>query len=411
MQADLDKKVSNLETEISAKLAETIASTNGLGFVPTVRNVMAVMFASTEAFIRLMDEVHRKSWDVRTDPVRRSVVFNNSTTVPNSDTGRNVQYAANASDAARSSEEPVYPWPQVFIENNITGAGVAGGNFNPQKNRYELAYPGDPSIVNLTKGYLYDKWPEVEFVEEYLKGVAQKFQPSITQPPLENSGQVTSILNINALEFPYVNFAYLNKEEVRFFYEIYERSFIYPRYTGLARVVGTPLETGVSELVSNVESNNIVSSLGISAPYIILKLKNFPLTANNYVEFLSTISNDGTGRDWNNFVRDFYITGYLRDEINNSSSILSMNSLSTSVQTQNFSLPQIQYLEQLLSTTNTNLPQITDTYPFTDTLWNATYLNNYLFTGDYNRVFNTTRTYKVYGPKNLITNFEDLIDI
>ena len=410
MQADLDKKVSNLETEISAKLAETIASTNGLGFVPTVRNVMAVMFASTEAFIRLMDEVHRKSWDVRTDPVRRSVVFNNSTTVPNSDTGRNVQYAANASDAARSSEEPVYPWPQVFIENNITGAGVAGGNFNPQKNRYELAYPGDPSIVNLTKGYLYDKWPEVEFVEEYLKGVAQKFQPSITQPPLENSGQVTSILNINALEFPYVNFAYLNKEEVRFFYEIYERSFIYPRYTGLARVVGTPLETGVSELVSNVESNNIVSSLGISAPYIILKLKNFPLTANNYVEFLSTISNDGTGRDWNNFVRDFYITGYLRDEINNSSSILSMNSLSTSVQTQNFSLPQIQYLEQLLSTTNTNLPQITDTYPFTDTLWDATYLNNYLFTGDYNRVFNTTRTYKVYGPKNLITNFEDALE-
>jgi hypothetical protein len=33
-----------------------------------------------------------------------------------------------------------------------------------------------------------------------------------------------------------------------------------------------------------------------------------------------------------------------------------------------------------------------------------------LFTGDYNRVFNTTRTYKVYGPKNLITNFEDALD-
>ena len=410
MQADLDNKVSSIESEISIKLAELIASTNGLGFVPTVRNVMAVIFASTEAFIRLMDEVHTKAWDVRTDPVRRSVVFNNSTTVPNSDNVRNVQYGANASDAARNSEEPVYPWPQVFVENTITRSTSTTNNFSPAKNRYELAYPGDPSIVNLTKGYLYDKWPEVEFVEEYLKGVAQKFQPPVNQPPLENSGQVTSSLNINALEFPYVNFAYLNKEEVRYFFEIYERSLIYSRYSGFVRAANSPLETGITELIANVESNNITTSLGVSAPYLILKLKNFPFSANNYITFLQAISNDGTGRDWNNFVRDYYVTPYLRDEIENSASILSMDSLSTSVQTQNFSLPQIQYLSQFLETTNTNLPQITDTYPFTDELWNATYLNDFQFTADQNRVFNTTRTYKLYEPKNLITNFTDLND-
>jgi hypothetical protein len=410
MQADLDKKVSVIEGEISAKLADLIASTSGLGFVPTVRNVMAVMFASTEAFIRLMDEVHTKAWDVRTDPVRKSVVFNNSTTVPNSDNVRNVQYGANASDAARNSEEPVYPWPQVFVENNVTRSTSTTNNFTPAKGRYELAYPGDPSIVNLTKGYLYDKWPEVEFVEEYLKGVAQKFQPPISQPPQENSGQVTSVLNINALEFPYVNFAYLNKEEVRYFYEIYERSLIYSRYSGFVRAVNSPLETGITELIANVESNNITSSLGISAPYLILKLKNFPFSANNYITFLQAISNDGTGRDWNNFVRDYYITPYLRDEIANSASVLSLDTLSTSVQTQNFSLPQLQYLRQFLETTNTNIPQITDVYPFTDELWNATYLNDFQFTSDANRVFNTTRTYKLYEPKNLITNFTDLND-
>jgi hypothetical protein len=408
MQADLDKKVSVIESEISVKLAELIASTNGLGFVPTVRNVMAVLFASTEAFIRLMDEVHTKAWEVRTDPVRRNAVFNNSTTIPSSDNIRNVGYAANASDAARNSEEPVYPWPQIFVENNITQATSTTNNFTPGKNRYELAYPGDPAIVNLTKGYLYDKWPEVEFVEEYLKGVAQKFQPPVIQPPQENSGQVTSVLNINAIEFPYVNFAYLNKEEVRYFYEIYERSLIYSRYSGFARAVNSPLETGITELIANVESNNITTSLGVSAPYLILKLKNFPFTANNYLTFLQGISNDGTGRDWNNLVRDYYVTPYLRDEIANSSSILSMESLSTSVQTQNVSLPQLQYLNQLLETTNTNIPRVTDTYPFTDELWNATYLNNFQFTGDSNRVFNTTRTYKVYQPKNLITNFTDL---
>jgi hypothetical protein len=80
------------------------------------------------------------------------------------------------------------------------------------------------------------------------------------------------------------------------------------------------------------------------------------------------------------------------------------------VQTQNFSLPQLQYLRQFLETTNTNIPQITDVYPFTDELWNATYLNDFQFTSDANRVFNTTRTYKLYEPKNLITNFTDLND-
>ena len=397
MQSDLDKKTSIIEEDLSAKLAERIASKSGLGFVPTVRNVMAVIFASTEAFIRLMDEVHSEAWDVRTDPIRKNVIFNNSTTVPNSDNVRNVQYAANASNAAVSSEEPVYPWPQIFIENKDRN----------NVNKYELAYPGDPSIVNLTKGYLYDKWPEVEFVEEYLKGVSQRYQPPITQPPVENESQVTNRLNINALEFPYVNFAYLNKEEVRFFYEIYERSIIYPRYTGLARVGNSANRTAILELVGNVESSNIVTSLGVSSPYIILKLKNFPLNSDNYISFLSTISNDGTGRDWNNFVRDYWITPYLRDEVANSSSILSLDSLSTSVQTQTFSLPQVESLAQLLTLTTTNPPQIVDTYPFTDELWNTTYLNGYILTNDVDRAFNTTKTYRLYQQKNLITNFTD----
>jgi len=398
MQSDLDKKTSIIEEELSTKLAERIAAKSGLGFVPTVRNVMAVIFASTEAFIRLMNEVHETAWGVRTDPIRRSVIFNSQSAVPNSDNVRNVNYASNASQAARNSEEPVYPWPQVFIENRD----------DKNVNRYDLAYPGDPSIVNLTKGYLYDKWPEVEFVEEYLKGVSQRYQPPVSQPSKENEGQVTNRLNINSLEFPYVNFAYLNKEEVKFFFEIYERSYVYSRYAGLSRIGNSATRTSLLELVANVESNDITTSLGVSSPYIIMKLKNFPLNANNYIQFLQGISNDGTGRDWNNFVRDYWVTTYLRDEVANSSSILSLDTLSTSVQTQTFSLPQVNELEKLLTLTETNIPMVVDTYPFTDELWNATYLNNYLFTNDAIRAYNTTRTYRLYKPKNLICNFDDI---
>jgi len=39
--------------------------------------------ASTEAFIRLMNDVHSKAWDVRRDPVRRNVILNSSITAPN----------------------------------------------------------------------------------------------------------------------------------------------------------------------------------------------------------------------------------------------------------------------------------------------------------------------------------------
>ena len=164
MEGQLNTKQNTIELEISEKLQKTISSpTTGIGFIPSVRNVLAVIMASTEAFIRLMNDVHSKAWDVRRDPVRRNVILNPSITAPNPDNKFNVQYGTNVNQqVADNTELDVYPWPQVFVENT-----------DPDKAKYELAYPGDPSIVNLTKGYLYDKWPEVEFLEEYLKEIGR----------------------------------------------------------------------------------------------------------------------------------------------------------------------------------------------------------------------------------------------
>ena len=68
-------------------------------------------------------------------------------------------------------------------------------------------------------------WPEVEFVEEYIKGLTQKFNPPVAPNPQSNQGY-TNILNINAIEFPSFGLAYLNKEEIKFFYEIWERQYL-----------------------------------------------------------------------------------------------------------------------------------------------------------------------------------------
>ena len=71
------KKLSEIETKLSDSLREKIEdSKTGLGFRPTVRNIIAIILASTEGFIRLMDDVHTKAWDVKYDPVRKNAILN-----------------------------------------------------------------------------------------------------------------------------------------------------------------------------------------------------------------------------------------------------------------------------------------------------------------------------------------------
>ena len=134
---------------------------------------MAVIMASAEGFIRLIDEVHYKAWQVREDPIRKRAVLRTDTSILNSDSKDYVPYATNVSNTTiENAEIPIYPWPQIFVENE-----------DPKKGKYELAYPGDPAIVDLTKGYLYDKWPEVEFVEEFFKGSTHRLLPPVVPSP------------------------------------------------------------------------------------------------------------------------------------------------------------------------------------------------------------------------------------
>ena len=402
MEGDLDNIVNQEENRITEELSTKIVSTDtGIGFRPTVRNVTAVIMASTEAFIRLMDDVHEKAWQVKTDPVRKDFIFRNDTSVPNSDGVDRVQYAANADAAAvQDSEVFVYPWPQVFVEND-----------DPNKNKYELAYPGDPSIVNLTKGYLYDKWPEVEFVEEYLKGTAQRLTGVNQRPPQQNDAQVTSRLNLNAIEFPFVNFAYRNTEEIRFFYEIFERQFMYSYYTGFGRLINSPIKTSLISTIGVLEAGNIISSLGISNPYLINKLKNTILSSANYQATLESFSNQGTGAFWQEFIRDIFVTEYLRREVQNNFSILSTDTLSSLVLAPDTNLPGEDTVKELLASTITNQVQFIDTYPFTNEVWNATNLSGYITVGNVASANDTRRTYKIFEPKNLIANFTEVNNI
>ena len=130
---------------------------NGIGFTPNIRNVLAVIFANGEAFLRLLDEVHYKAWQVRNDKLRKDAIFQKET--------------ANASpetkDTGSNDNIPVYPWPEYIVATT----GEKG------QEKYEIQYPGDSKYVSQTKGYLFDVWPEIEFVEEFIKGFVERTTP------------------------------------------------------------------------------------------------------------------------------------------------------------------------------------------------------------------------------------------
>jgi hypothetical protein len=126
-------------------------------------------------------------------------------------------------------------------------------------------------VVNITKGYLYEKWPEVEFVEEYMRGLTQKFNPPVAQPPID-SQNTTNIITINAIEYPSEGIAYANKEEIKFFYEIWERQFLTSNYSGFIRANPNQRDQ-LSKVILSAETNNIITSLGVSSPFLSLKLK------------------------------------------------------------------------------------------------------------------------------------------
>jgi hypothetical protein len=79
---------------------------------------------------------------------------------------------------------------------------------------------------------LWDIWPEVEFVEEYLTGTVQKI--AIPTPvDYNNQQQFTKFIGVNAIEFPNDQQPYLNLSEVSFLYEMYERALLATNYNKL----------------------------------------------------------------------------------------------------------------------------------------------------------------------------------
>ena len=394
MGKDVKTVKENIQTELTEALTNLLQKKdNGIGFVPNIRNVLAVIFANGEAFLRLMDDVHVQAWNLNDTQIkaRRESILNPETAnacVDNVSSGDNKTL-------------PIYPWPQMLVATS----GKDG------REKFELTYPGDKNVINQTKAYLSDLWPEVEFVEEFIKATAQTINPP--GDPLTTTNPLTDIqrVSLDAIEFPISNAVYDNKEEVKYFYEIFERIFLTSNYSGLLRSNGNAQDNDkVTDVIAEAESINILQSLSNNNPFIIKKLKEFGINAGNFEILLRHISNDGTGQSWQNFIRGIFNTSYIKNKVNNSSfEFLSQNLLSESKSQPLVSLPGEKNINDFISnSTSSNLFNLTDTYPFTNFTWVKNELANGNSISDIKSSYNTTKVLTYNANKKIISNFLDI---
>lgn len=356
IEDSFERNRKDIEKRLSEALSKKIISSDvGLGFNPTVNNVLAVICANAEAFYRLMDEVHENAWNVRTDADRIRAIIPDEKSY-GEDYKKMVDVASIDGTTGQLKETKlVYPWPQ-FIQEVVEENGDT---------KYEIKYPGQPTIINSINGWNNKKWPEIQFVEEYLKASLEKDKPTININ-YGNETQISPYMGINAVEFPFENLPYINEEAVSFLYEIYERTYLGSHYNKIIR--NDNFRKTLYNVFADFESINIKSGLKDS-PGLTTLFKNFKFTPQSFINELSSISNNGQGSFYSKKVRDIYTQNYLEGYINKDFGIYSIDSILTDSTEIESSTKSVSALEDYISGTSSNGETFLDKFPFNSNNW------------------------------------------
>jgi hypothetical protein len=381
-------KKQKVEEELTKELTDQIKKSTddgGLGFAPTIRNVLAVFFAQGEAFLRLLDEVHTKAWDLRDDETRKLAVFSTSSTVDSVDIKEKGVL-----------DTPIYPWPQVILENNLKEDGE----------KYELVYPGNSTIAEKINAFSPEIWPEVQFVEEFLKASIERENPPQFPKSLGNFVTKPNRLSFNAIEFPINNEVYQNTEEVKFFYEIYERLLINAFYSKLGRDSNSLFN--MTEYYSESEVLNMITALGTDNPFLTKKLKEYGFNSGNYVPFLQHISNQGSGDSWQNYIRGIFNTPYIKNDVNVPFSLFNQDIFDNDKSKPLLSINDTQYAEKYFGESDiVENYDFTDTYPITNLNWVRNNMADAKELQKVEQVFKTNQVLEYNTTNKIITNFAD----
>lgn len=388
LTTNINKKLAEIEDLITNQLSRRIVDVeNSLGFKPLLKNVLAILFANAETLLLLLDGVHTKAWDLRFDPKRKNVILGNDKTY-------SPDKVNNYGSTNNSSNKPIYPWPHYYTEN-----------YDGKKTSYVLEYPGNISEISRSGGDNYNIWPEVEFIEEFLKSFARTKQSIETeQDPLDglvNPEQYVKKYSSLAMNFPTKDIIYSRKEINNILYEIYERSYVTSAYQ---RFTTPEAQNQIQAIIGNGEFLNIQESIGEGAPHVFQFLKNYAITAANIIPTLFNTSNDGTGSNWQKYIRDIFVTDYLQYDVENNFLILDENTASSNVNNVQPQPKNFQKFKNFVTTDYKNSINMLDTYPFVLNDWYKTNMANGADT-TFDYLYNTAKVYDVHDTKKIITNF------
>ena len=384
---DVNKQKEKVVLALGAFLERKIEGPNGLGFRPSLRNIMAMIFASIEGFYLLLDDVHTDAWSQRLNKKRRKAIFDPVTSSASPDTAQ----LNPKTTTPNLSNTPVYPWPQYLVNTNAQ-----------DDEPFEIRYPGEPSQVSRTGANDYVAWPEVEFVEEYIKGLAKTLDAPPSPNGNANLSRTINRLSVNAVEFPMTNFPYSDYQSVKFLYEIYERVLLAAYWDRLSK--GNKDNFEIYKTLSDIENVNIQTALLGASPQLTKILKNIALSPVNYLEVLRNSSNDGTGPSWQQLIRGLFTSEYLRVITTKDYGILPNTTFSNGSDSTTQDVDSLSKVQQFIKSTKSNQTDIADLYPFVDNNW--TQYNLSTFTTSEN-TYLTTKSLYVNESKKFITNFQD----
>lgn len=394
---ELDSKFQNKKNLVEEKLSEALAKkiespTEGLGFKPTIKNVIAVIAASADAFLKLMDQVHDDAWEQRDNPTRLNSILpqDKSEGVESNGVGQLMSFLSDFGTNKKNTRI-VYPWPQYYV-TTIDEDG---------NEQYEDRYPGEPSESGKVKSYLSDVWPEIKFVEEYIKGATQVEEEELIDAS-NNEIKNSNYIGANAIEFPNQNKPFTDLNIVPFIYELFERSMLGSNYTKLYRDSGYRDE--IYTVLADFEYNNLKESL-LRSPELIKEFKNFAFSYENFLRYMKSISNNGEGLNWNLFQRGEFATQYIKNLLEKSYGIYKLSYLEGDANTVDTNVESIEKLKKYIKSNYSSEMTFTDTYPFNNLSWVKKNLSKGSEINNLEKCNDTSRMFSFNEVKKTLASF------
>jgi hypothetical protein len=224
-----EKKTQDLINEIVSR------PENGIGFDPTLRNMMGVLLANADVYIRLLKDVHQRAFNVADERNQILKGFSKEST----------------------DNKNIYPWPDIKKQT--------------ANSQNVVVYPGNPDMITKLKSDDSRLWPEVEFVETYQAISTKRVDPLANKEGgvnkidylFEKNGDAVNTNSVSTFSKVSVVSPYIEKSLSSILYEIIERMryiTLYDTFTNSTLVQLADLEFNNIK-VKTINDIDIVNSL------------------------------------------------------------------------------------------------------------------------------------------------------